>query len=492
MSGLTCVVTGATGYIGGRLAPRLIARGHQVRAIARTPEKLAAAPWATPGRVVRGDLSDRASLDAAFAGADVVYHLVHSMGLSEDFMAEERASATNVALAAREAGVARIVYLSGLHPQGVELSDHLTSRVEVGEILMASGIATMVLQAGVVIGNGSASFELIRHLTDRLPVMTTPRWVHNKIQPISIRDTLHYLVEAATCELPERNRTWDIGGPNVFEYGEMMQIYAEAAGLRKRQMVVLPFLTPSLASRWVSTVTPVPGGLARPLIESLACDAVMSEHDIDGVIAPPEGGLQTYREALTAALDRVKRADTDKSWNNAEATVSPAEPLPSDPPWAGEDVFTENRSQDTTASAAALWRVIEQIGGENGWYSLPFGWTARAAIDQVVGGPGLRKRKSPGGPAVGQPLDWWRVEAIEPGKMLRLRAETKMPGTAWLELTVVPTAAGSRLQQRTVFYARGLAGLAYWYGQLPLHRLVFATMVRNIVKEAEKQRDPVG
>ncbi|WP_045824814.1 SDR family oxidoreductase [Williamsia herbipolensis] len=486
MNPRTCLVTGATGYIGGRLAPRLIAAGHTVRALARTPEKLADAPWAGDDVVVKGDLSDRDSLDRAFQGVDVVYHLVHSMGLSEDFMAEERESATNVAKAAQHAGVSRIVYLSGLHPTGKDLSQHLTSRVEVGEILMASGIETIVLQAGVVIGTGSASFELIRHLTDRLPVMTTPRWVHNKIQPISVHDAMHYLVEAATAGVPE-SRTWDIGGTEVFEYGDMMQIYAEAAGLRRRRMIVLPYLTPSIASRWVRLVTPVPGGLARPLIESLECDAVMHDHDIDTVIPRPEGGLQTYREALDAALDRVRRADTDNDWSNADASVAAAEPLPSDPTWAGEDVFTDTRSLSSSATPEALWDVVEGLGGENGWYSLESAWTARALIDSVAGGPGVRRTRPSGTPEVGDALDWWRVEAIEPGALLRLRAETKMPGTAWLELRVVPDGSGSRLEQKTIFYARGLAGLAHWYGQLPFHKVVFSRMLHNIVAKAESR-----
>lgn len=296
-----CVVTGATGYIGGRLVPELLARGLQVRAMARTPSKLDRADWRDRVEVVQGDLTKADSLTAAFDGADVVYYLVHSMGTSRDFVSEERRSAHNVVEAAKKAGVRRIVYLSGLHPDRKELSRHLASRVEVGEILMASGIETVVLQAGIVIGSGSASFEMVRHLTDRLPVMTTPKWVHNKIQPISIADVLHYLAESATAEFGE-SRTWDIGGPDVMEYGDAMQGYADVAGLRRRVMVVLPFLTPTIASWWVGLVTPIPSGLARPLVESLECDAICHEHDIDGVIPPPKGGLIGYREAVAREL----------------------------------------------------------------------------------------------------------------------------------------------------------------------------------------------
>lgn len=298
---LHCLVTGATGYIGGRLVPELLRTGHTVRAMARTPGKLDDATWRDRVEVARGDLTEPESLVSAFDGMDVVYYLVHSMGTSKDFAAEEQRSARNVVEAARRAGVRRLVYLGGLHPKGAALSRHLESRVEVGNILLASDIETMVLQAGIVIGSGSASFEMIRHLTDRLPAMTTPKWVHNKIQPIAVGDVLHYLTGAATASVPG-SRTWDIGGPDVLEYGEAIQDYADVAGLRRRLIVVLPFLTPAIASWWVGLVTPIPSGLARPLVESLECDAVTGEHDIDEVIAPPSGGLTGYRDAVTQAL----------------------------------------------------------------------------------------------------------------------------------------------------------------------------------------------
>jgi uncharacterized protein YbjT (DUF2867 family) len=311
---IRCLVTGATGYIGGRLAPALLDRGHAVRAMARTPDKLSAVPWRARAEVVRGDLGDAESLTAAFDGVDVVYYLVHSMGTSPDFESEESRSARNVVAAAHRAGVRRLVYLGGLHPSGADLSPHLRSRTAVGDILLDSGIETLVLQAGIVVGSGSASFEMIRHLTDRLPAMTTPKWVHNRIQPIAIDDVLHYLTKAATAPVPT-SRTWDIGGPDVLEYGDALQIYAEVAGLRRRLIVALPWLTPTIASLWIGLVTPMPTGLARPLIESLECDAVMAEHDIDKVIAPPANGLRGYRQAVEEALRRG--------------------PLPSDPDWAG-------------------------------------------------------------------------------------------------------------------------------------------------------------
>jgi uncharacterized protein YbjT (DUF2867 family) len=302
-SNTRCLVTGATGYIGGYLVPVLLEQGHTVRALARNPDKLNDAPWRERVEVARGDLGDPDSLTAAFQDVDVVYYLVHSMGTSSDFVSEEAKSARNVVTAAQQAGVKRIVYLSGLHPDGdvAELSPHLRSRAAVGDILIESGVEAVVLQAGIVVGSGSASFEMIRHLTDRLPVMTTPKWVSNKIQPIAIDDVLHYLAEAATAPMPE-SRTWDVGGPDVLEYGEAMQVYADVAGLSKRVIIVLPFLTPSIASWWVGLVTPIPSGLARPLVESLHCDAVASERDIDGVIPPLPGGRTGYRAAVIQAL----------------------------------------------------------------------------------------------------------------------------------------------------------------------------------------------
>ncbi|MDG5482991.1 NAD(P)H-binding protein [Mycolicibacterium gadium] len=308
-----CLVTGATGYIGGRLVPRLLGRGHPVRALARQPDKLADRPWRDRVEVARGDLGDADSLRDAFDGVDVVYYLVHSMGTSKDFVAAEAASARNVVAAARQAGVRRFVYLGGLHPSGAELSPHLRSRVAVGDILLDSGIETVVFQAGIVVGAGSASFEMMRHITNRLPAMTTPKWVHNKIQPIAIEDVLYYLAEAATAEMPA-SRTWDIGGPDALEYGDAMQVYAQVAGLRPRIIIAIPFLTPTIASLWIGLVTPMPPGLARPLIESLEVDAVMSEHDIDAVIGPPPGGLTGYRDAVADAMSHG--------------------PLPSDPKWA--------------------------------------------------------------------------------------------------------------------------------------------------------------
>ena len=430
---LRCLVTGATGYIGGRLVPRLLDAGFTVRALARTPEKLANVPWRDRIEVARGDLGDPVSLEAAFDGVDVVYYLVHSMGFEKDFAAEERRAAQNVVTAARRAGVHRFVYLSGLHPEGAELSTHLGSRTTVGEILIASGIETLVLQAGVVVGSGSASFEMIRHLTDRLPVMTTPKWVHNKIQPIAIRDVLYYLVAAATCPVPG-SRTWDVGGPDVLEYGEMMQVYADVAGLRPRRILVLPVLTPRIAALWVGLVTPIPSGLARPLVESLHCDAVMDNHDVDTIIPPPEGGLTPYRQSVELALARISRGEVETTWNTGTAAQ-----LPSDPEWAGEVFYTETRARHTSASPEQLWKAAER--------TVPAGW---------------------------------RVSERGPGLVLKLRAERRAPGDRWLEMRVTPEGTGSRYEQRAIFYPRGLLGRAYWHVGRPWQAVALDRRVRRV------------
>ncbi|MEE4025320.1 NAD(P)H-binding protein [Gordonia sp. PKS22-38] len=430
-----CLVTGATGYVGGRLVPRLLARGHRVRALARTPSKVAGAPWTDNPHVdvVRGDLSDRASLEAAFADVDVVYHLVHSMSTDADFAAEERRSAENVVAAARACGVSRIVYLGGLHPEGVELSEHLASRAEVGQILIDSAVETIALQAGTLIGSGSASFELIRHLTERLPAMTTPRWVHNTIQPIAVEDALHYLVEAATARVPE-SRTWDIGGPDVLEYGDMMQIYAEVAGLPRRQMIVLPFLTPTIASRWVRFVTPIRGKIARPLIESLECDAVCRDHDIDDVIPAPTGGLMSYRTALESTLDRVARGCGAVDWSNATAATPAAEPLPTDPPWAGEERF----------------ELVE-----------------REVVKRPIDDEWQRIRRSVG-------AGWDLVEADRPTR-LRVRKDDGLPGLAFVDHTLTGQSTADddvvEITSTSTFFPRGLGGLLYWRLGTPLRRL---------------------
>ncbi|SDH50951.1 SDR family oxidoreductase [Agrococcus jejuensis] len=479
------LVLGATGYVGGRLAPRLVARGHVVRVLARTPSRLDGVPWAADVDVVQGDLADAASVRAAMQDIDVVYHLVHSMSAGGDFEQEEAQEARNVAEAAKDAGVRRIVYLGGLHPDG-ELSQHLRSRVAVGEILLESGVPTIVLQAGIVIGSGSASFEMIRHLTEVLPYMPAPRWVRNFVQPIAVRDVLHYLAESAT--LPDDvHGAYDVGGPDVLRYGQMMNGYAVEAGLPQRPIAPLPVLTPWLASHWVNLVTPVPRSIAMPLIGSLVHDCVMRDHRIDDVIPRPEAGLVSYRRAVALALKRERSTEVETSWRDASGDAAPpSDPLPSDPDWAGTLVLTDSRERDSSAPPEAVWQMIEGIGGENGWYSMPVLWAARGWMDRLSGGVGLAGRRDRKSIRVGEQVDWWRVEDLQRGRSLRLRAEMRVPGRAWLELSVEPHGDGSRYRQRAVFFPKGLSGRLYWAALIPFHHFIFQGMAERITAEAEQ------
>lgn len=478
------LVTGATGYIGGRLVPRLLEAGHEVRVIVRDPARLRDVPWAAQVDVVAGDLRLAADVARAVEGIEVLYYLVHSMSSAGDFESTERHVASTVATAAAAAGVGRIVYLGGLHPEG-KLSAHLRSRKEVGEILMRSGVPTAALQAGVVIGSGSASFEMIRHLTEVLPYMPAPKWVRNFIQPIAVRDVLHYLIGAATLP-PEVNRAFDIGGPDVLRYGQMMNGYAVEAGLKQRPIASLPVLTPYLASQWVNLVTPIPRALAVPIISSLQNDAVCRERDIDQYIAPPEAGLTGYRTAVRYALAKMREGEVETSWQNATVQGAPSDRLPSDPDWSGHTVFTDRQVVETSAPPEALWRVVEGLGGENGWYSLPVAWAARGWLDKLVGGVGLRRgRRDPDRLAAGDAVDFWRVEELDRGRFLRLRAEMKVPGRAWLEFTVEPRPrGGSRLTQRAVFFPSGLGGRLYWAAVYPFHGIVFSGMATTIARTA--------
>ncbi|WP_062073199.1 SDR family oxidoreductase [Demequina sediminicola] len=479
------LVLGATGYIGGRLVPRLLAGGYRVRTLSRTAVRIHAMPWAPDVEIVEGDASDADAVDAAMADVDIVYFLVHSMTSGSDYGQLDRAIALNVALHAARHKVGRIVYLGGLHPDGVELSTHLASRKEVGDILLASATPTVILQAGVVIGSGSASFEMIRHLTEVLPYMPAPKWVLNYIQPIAVRDVVYYLLAAARAGTSV-NRAFDIGGPDVFRYSQMMNGYAVQAGLPQRHIAALPVLTPRLASHWVGLVTPVPRQIARPLVESLLHTCVVKNDDIDAFIPPPEKGLTGYGAAVRLALGRIEVDKVETSWVDTRIANVPSDPMPSDPEWAGRTVFQDSRSRDSGANPNEVWNVVSEIGGATGWYSASILWAARGALDRLAGGIGSQRgRRSYSEPAVGDAIDVWRVEKVEVGRLLRLRAEMKVPGKAWLELGVEPTDTGSRYWQRAVFFPRGLTGRLYWLSMLPFHGLIFSGMVNRIVTEAE-------
>jgi len=484
--GPLCLVTGATGYIGGRLVPELLDAGFRVRCMSRSPERLRDYPWAARVETAAADAADRQAVGRALTGIEIAYYLVHALGTGRRFEEADRTAARSFAAAAADAGVHRMVYLGGLAPAGEDLSPHLRSRGEVGQILLDAAVPAAVLRAAVILGAGSASFEMLRYLTERLPVMVTPRWVHSRIQPIAVQDVLRYLVGCA--RLPEGvNRSFDIGGPDVLSYVEMMARYARVAGLPPRVVVPVPLLTPRLSSLWVGLVTPVPGSLARPLVESLRHDVVCGEHDIAGHVPDPPGGLIGFERAVELALTRVRQASVATRWSSASVPRAPSDPLPTDPGWAGGSLYSDERERVVRASPERLWQVIEGIGGERGWYSFPLAWSARGLIDRLVGGVGLaRGRRDPDRLFVGESLDFWRVEEIEPGRLLRLRAEMRLPGLAWLELGVDRDNGRTRYTQRALFHPRGLFGHLYWWSVWPFHRFVFGGMERNVTLAAER------
>ncbi|RCW39574.1 uncharacterized protein YbjT (DUF2867 family) [Halopolyspora algeriensis] len=490
---MRCLVTGASGYIGGRLVPRLLAEGHEVRCVVRSPDKLRDVPWAEQVEIVYGDVLDPGSLPAACRGVDVLYYLVHSLN-SPEFATLDRRAARLTARAARQAGVGRIVYLGGLHPEGA-LSAHLGSRTEVGEIFLRSGVPTVVLQAAVIIGSGSAGFEILRYLAERLPVMITPRWVRNRVQPVAVRDVLHYLTAAASLS-PGLSRSFDIGGPDVLTYADMLHGYAAVAGLARRVMFPVGVLSARLSAYWISVVTPVPRALASPLIDSLIHEAVCREDDIHDYVPPPAGGLTGYERAVRLALHKIRHGEVETRWSDASPTSDPSGPLPSDPGWSGGTAYSDVRVRRTSAPPDRLWQVVKTIGGEHGWYSCTPARAAPGGTDRPAGGVGVRRgRRHAHRLRSGEAPDRWHVEALEEGSLLRLRAERRLPGRAWLELRISPASGGGSLyRQRAVFCPHGLAGRFYWWSIVPVHALVFGGMARTITRAAERaaQRSTIG
>jgi uncharacterized protein YbjT (DUF2867 family) len=484
----TILVTGASGYIGGRLVPELLDAGHQVRCLARTPSKLDDQGWRDRAEVVAGDVTDPASLASAMAGVDVAYYLVHSMGGPAAFEEEDRRAAAIFRDAAAASQVGRIVYLGGLgRDDDPRLSRHLRSRHDVGRELAAGPVPVVELRAAVIIGSGSASFEMLRYLVEVLPVMVTPRWVDNRCQPIAIRDVLARLVHAGTSEPTDGSDGHDvveIGGPDVLTYRDMMRTYAEVAELPRRRIVAIPVLTPALSSRWVGLVTPLPTGLAQPLVESLINEVVVHHPP-----APLDPAPLDFRRAVELALARSAELQVATRWSDATLSgQSPAEPLPTDPDWAGGSLLSDEQETATTASPAALFAEVTGIGGERGWYVTPLLWSLRGWVDKLVGGVGMRRgRRHPDDLGVGDALDFWRVEAVVPDELVRLRAEMKLPGNAWLQWTIHPTEHGSVLRQQAIFSPKGLFGRLYWYVLVPFHAVIFERMCRRIATAAARR-----
>jgi uncharacterized protein YbjT (DUF2867 family) len=472
-------VCGATGYVGGRLVPKLLERGLSVRCLVRSPEKLRAFPWCdAPGlEVIEGNLDDVQKVQAAAEGVDVAYYLVHAMiSAGLDYAQRDRELAGKFVDGLRGSGCQRIIYLGGLGELGPDLSKHLHSRREVAEILQASSCSTTVFRAAMIIGSGSASFEILRYLVERLPIMITPKWVKMETQPIAIRDVLRYLVEC--LDLPQTaGRTIDIGGEEVFTYQQLMQMMAKALGLPRRVIIPIPVLTPRLSSAWISLVTPVNSHIARPLAEGLRNRTVCRNNDAQQLMP---GQLFSIQEAMAAALVNLKSGLIETRWSTAGE-------MPGDPEWSGGTVFKDERTRTVNASPDATFRALSRIGGHYGYWGADWLWWLRGLMDKAIGGPGLRRgRRHPEKLSYGEVVDFWRVNGYEKDRWLRLHAEMKLPGEAELEFRVEPAGGGSRVTQTARFRPKGLLGLAYWYSVLPLHFFVFPRMIDGIKREAEK------
>ncbi|MDZ4787033.1 MAG: SDR family oxidoreductase [bacterium] len=471
------LVTGATGYIGGRLVPLLLEAGHSVRLLVREPRKLARRQWLGV-EVLRGDVLKPETLDDALRDAEVAYYLVHSLATSgENFAALDKVAATNFALAAKKAGVKRIIYLGGLGITGTDLSEHLRSRHQTGEALRCTGIPVTELRAAIIVGSGSASFLIIYDLVKKLPFMICPRWVRSKCEPISIRQVIAYLVGVLT-EPRTVGETLEIGSGEILTYQELMEQCAEVMG-RKLWIVTVPVLTPRFSSYWLNLVTRVPISLARPLVEGLRNDVVCVDRRIRDWIKIP---AISYKEAVGLALTKMNAHDVESSWTDANTSRAGKQEVPISEPLLDERIGT------CKADAEKLFSVIEQIGGETGWYHADWLWRLRASIDWLIGGVGMRRgRPDSKKLEVGDPLDFWRVEDIEKGKRLVLRAEMRLPGTARLIFNVEELGQGCRLKVVAHFWPTPFWGKLYWYSVLPLHDYIFEGLLQSLIRNAETE-----
>ena len=476
----TVLVTGATGYIGGRLAPRIVEEGYRVRVLVRSKIRVLSRSWAEDVEIVEGDVQDRGTLAEALSGVDYAYYLIHSMGTGPRFHELDISMAREFGEASRRAGVKRIVYLGGLGDPEADLSKHLRSRQETGQALRESGVPVTEFRAAVIVGSGSISFEMVRYLVERLPVMVCPRWIYSRIQPIAISDLLEYLV--AALNVPESaGKTVEIGGKDVTTYKGMMQGYAEARGLRRR-IIPVPVLTPRLSSYWVHLVTPIPVGISAPLIDGLRNDIVVTNGLARELF--PEIEPRDYGAAAVGVIDDLDAGRIETAWSDAQGTSNSSErPVRLE---TQEGMILELRWRKVAAPIMAVYKVVSGIGGDRGWYHANWLWWLRGMIDRALGGSGLRRgRRHPDNLRIGDALDFWRVEALEEGRLLRLRAEMKLPGQAWLQYKVWEGDDGAtHLEQTAAFIPKGLAGLAYWHALYPLHGWIFSGMVREIAKRS--------
>ncbi len=474
------LVTGATGYIGGRLVVRLLEMGYRIRCLVRDPERLQGHPWRDAVEIIAGDVLDANSLGPAMSGVDAAYYLIHSLAGGADFHERDMTAARNFSAAACEGGVKRILFLGGLAAEAPDLSEHLRSRQDTGDALRSGGVPVTEFRAGVIVGSGSLSFEMIRYLSERLPVMICPRWVYTRTQPIGIRDVLTYLT--AALETPaSTGHIIEIGGADVVTYGDMMKIYAEVRGLR-RWLLQVPLLTPRLSSYWVNIVTPIPAVIARPLIEGLRNENVVRAPLARRLF--PSIEPVGYRTSVERALARLQADNVETIWSDAlSSSQGDIRPVTLE---VNEGMIIERRLRVVTAAPDRLFRIFTGLGGERGWLTMNWAWNIRGFFDKLIGGVGLRRgRRHPDELRVGDALDFWRVEAVEADHLLRLRAEMIVPGKAWLQFQVVTREDGGTLLSQTAFFApRGLAGWTYWYALYPLHAIIFSRLISNIAKRA--------
>ncbi len=478
-------MTGATGYIGGRLVPRLLNRGLDVRCMTRDPMRLNLDPWRGEVEVVAADALDQDSVEEAMRGCDVAYYLIHSMASAgKDFAEVDRQAANNVRAAADRSELRRLVYLGALGSDDEDLSPHLHSRQEIGRILASGSTPVTEYRAAVIIGSGSTSFEMIRHLTELLPIMFRPSWTQTRCQPIAVRNVLEILISALD-DASEQDHIYEVGGPDVVTYEEMTQIYAEEAGLQRRVVIPLPLFSNRLAPRAVALVTPLVTETVAPLIESMYNDVVVRGETPPGVEL---ADLFTYRESVQRALWRISEWDVETRWSDAVAR--PALPLPSDPHWAGARMELDRRAVLSSASADDLFWAFSRIGGDVGYYTMNWAWRMRGAFDSLIGGVGLRRgRRHPEELHPGEALDFFRVVEADPAKhRLTLQAEMKVPGIAWLGWRVEEGEDGCTLVQKAGFVPRGLLGRLYWWTLLPFHAPIFRRMARRIATAAERRR----
>ncbi|MEJ2557270.1 MAG: SDR family oxidoreductase [Anaerolineae bacterium] len=475
------LITGATGYVGGRLVPRLLEAGCRVRCLVRDPARLEGRPWLEQVEIVQGDVLKPETLPAALADVAAAYYLIHSMSGSADFHGRDLAAARNFGKAAKDAGVGRIIYLGGLGDPQADLSQHLRSRQQTGEALREAGVPVTRFRAAIIVGSGSISFEMIRYLTERIPVMICPHWVFTPVQPIGIQDVLEYLV--ATLETPESvGQIIEIGGADVLTYGDMMLGYAKMRGLR-RFLLSVPVLTPRLSSYWVHWMTPIPAEIARPLIEGLRNEVVVRDDAARRLF--PHIQPMDYQTAVQLALAHLDAGQVETAWNDALATSRGD--IPPVVLTIRDGMIVERRRQIVRAPAAAVYRAFSALGGEQGWLYANWAWRLRGIVDRMLGGVGFRGgRRHPYEVRAGDALDFWRVEVVEPDRLLRLRAEMKVPGDAWLQFEAQPQAKEETLLVQTAFFApKGLFGFLYWYLLYPMHGLIFSGLIRNLARRSE-------